>query len=461
MSIRTLQGKLSSADMAIVEQMTPIRFKNFKDFETPEALILHEHGLLDDVGILNYIEAEVGRKYETPKLSYIPKEIVEFYSAYDVVPVRFDNISDTMYLATLYEFRDRRIKNFSNFQAEYIYVPIHWYVDNYTRMYSAPQFLFPLSDKDIFDSIVSEAVTLGAADITITTRATAAKIFYNVRKKNRRSKRVISKSNVSTLCEYVALKGNRSLVDYINVPRYFSVNLDTHNRGRVVVVNSYHGKTMTIRVLPNSLFEKTLESLNLGKNTIKFMRTRCMSWEPGLRIFIGPTFSGKNTTIASALFEMLGDETKKGVSVEQPVELLMDFLDQLDSETDEEFEQNVDSLLRQNPDLAYITEMTDRTAVKTLNVGNTGKVVYTALHANSVADAPARLQDLTGLSIDRILLNIHSLVFQELVRDEEADKIYPQTRCVYFSVDLKRRLAGKSLSEVTEILREEEMKWVD
>jgi Tfp pilus assembly pilus retraction ATPase PilT len=457
--LRSLQGKISSVILSQVEDLALLRFKNLSDFETPEALILYEQGILSNEEILDAIELEVGRRYITPKLEYVPKEIVDFYATSCAIPISYDNLEDTIKVGILYENKDMVIKPYRNKNIDRVYVPIHWYVEQHTYLYSVPSFLYEIPIKDVFDYIVSEAVSLQAADITISARALKSIVYFNVRKRNVYSKRAVSKDMVDELAKFVSVKAKQPIIDTVSEPRYFSLDLDAHHRGRAVVVSTYHGKSTTIRVLPNKLFSEPMESLNLTKNTCDFIRKYVMNNEYGLRLLVGPTFSGKNTTISACLYEMLMDGRRKGISVEQPVEILMDFLEQMNSETKESFAKNIESLLRQNPDVVYITEITDSTAEETLNVANTGKIVFSALHANSIADVPARLRDITGLSFDRIILNLHSVVFQELRRDDELDRIYPVNRCLYFTQELKDKLFGASLSEIITTLREEEEIW--
>ena len=138
---------------------------------------------------------------------------------------------------------------------------------------------------------------------------------------------------------------------------------------------------------------------------------------------------------------------------------MVDGIEQIDAETDEEFEMNADSLLRQNPDIVYFTEITARTAASIIKQANTSKAVFTSVHANSISDVLSRLQDITSASADRLILTLQSCVYQELVRDEERDEIYPINRCVYFSDELKMRLYGKSIAEMKMILQEVENQW--
>lgn len=149
---------------------------------------------------------------------------------------------------------------------------------------------------------------------------------------------------------------------------------------------------------------------------------------------------------------------QKAVAVEAPVELLVDFMEQIDCQTDEEYRANAKSLIRQNPDLVYFTELGDDTAKIVLHMANTGKPVYSTLHANSIAELVSRLQDMTGLSVDRILLCMQSAIFQELLPVEGG--VVPINRCVHFSKSLRNSLLGKSLGEVTKALQEVEDNWV-
>ena len=65
----------------------------------------------------------------------------------------------------------------------------------------------------------------------------------------------------------------------------------------------------------------------------------------------------------------------------------------------------------------------------------------------------------THLPLDRIILTLHSCVYQELVRDERTDTVKPYNRCVYFDDDLKMRLYGKPVAEIIGVLKGLEARW--
>lgn len=456
--MKGLVGVLSANNLSMVKETTKLRFQDASQFNTPEALIVYEQNMLDDDQLLAICSAEYGIQLQAPTPQYVPKELVDEFRSYDCVPIRYDTRSETVYVGVLPEHRGYLpdVKNLTTVPVE---VPIYYYVKLYMRHFGRPTFLYDLPPMDKFNMVVEEAISLRAADITITNVAEGAQIYYNVRKKKVMSKRTILREDVEKFAELLATKAGSPISEKDARPRYLSVQLDMHHRGRVVLNKTYYGRAITIRVLSDDVLTETLEDLNVADNARTFIREHMLSREKGLRLFIGETMSGKNTTILSALRELVAMECYKIVSVESPVEILVEGVEQINAESEEEFGENVASLLRQNPDIVYITEITNYTAPDTIQTANTGKVVFSTIHANSISDVLSRLMDITQMSSDRLLLSMHSCCYQELVRDEEKDRIYPINRCLYFSDELKMRLYGKSIGECKVILQEEEAKW--
>lgn len=458
--IQSLVGTISAVDSAMIDSKTELRFKDRSQFVTPEALIIHEQQIVSDERLLEACQMSYNTILVTPKVRYIPKDIIALFENLNVVVLDYDVAESIITLGTIPEFRDVKKKIFMDkYDVKVVYVPIYYYVELRTKQYSEPDFLAELPLRDKWDFIVQEAITLGASDITITNTASGAKVYYNARKTKVMSKRQIKQQDVDDIAKLLAASSNATIADVSSKPRFFSIDINKQNRGRVVINKTYYGLLVTIRVLPNSILDKSLEQLNISENTCEFIRETMLSQEKGLRLFIGETMSGKNTTILCALRELVEKKIFKIVSLEQPVEILVDGVEQINAETDEEFILNADSLLRQNPDIVYFTEITARTAVSIMQQSNTAKAVFSTIHANSIAEVLFRLQDITNLPIDRIILTLHSCVYQELVRDDKTDTIVPYNRCVYFSDDLKMRLYGKSVAEIIGILQGEERRW--
>lgn len=459
--MRSLQGQLNAADLQNVREKTRLQFvDNGKQFVTPEALVVHQQNILPDDVLLELCKEEYqSDDLHMPRREYIPRDMLDKFRSMNCVPIKYSAATNTMTVGVLPELS--RMRDFNvGMSVNEVRVPIYYYVQNYTDYYGRPSFILPLPTKDYLDFIYAEALALRASDITIyNTSKYTAEVIYNARKRLVHSKRTLEGEQVLPLAKMLATSAHGTFDESNEEPRFFSIRIDLHNRGRVVVNKTYHGWCITIRVLPDDLLTTTLEELNIKPNACEFIRNHVLSKEKGLRLFIGETMSGKNTTILSSLLELVAEDRYKIVSVESPVEILVDGIVQINTETEEMFAKNADSLLRQNPDIVYFTEITEKTAYSILKQSNTSKAVFSSVHANSIADVISRLMDITSVDSDRIVQTLQSCVYQVLVRDEEHDRIYPVNKCVHFDEALKARLYGQPVYKKREIIKEVEDAW--
>lgn len=459
--MRSLQGQLNAADLQNVREKTRLQFvDNGKQFVTPEALVVHQQNILPDNVLLELCKEEYqSDDLHVPRREYIPRDMLDKFRGMNCVPIKYSATTNTMTVGVLPELS--RMRDFNvGMSVNEVRVPIYYYVQNYTDYYGRPSFILPLPTKDYLDFIYAEALALRASDITIyNTSKYTAEVIYNARKRLVHSKRTLEGEQVLPLAKMLATSAHGTFDESNEEPRFFSIRIDLHNRGRVVVNKTYYGWCITIRVLPDDLLTTTLEELNIKPNACEFIRNHVLSKEKGLRLFIGETMSGKNTTILSSLLELVAEDRYKIVSVESPVEILVDGIVQINTETEEMFAKNADSLLRQNPDIVYFTEITEKTAYSILKQSNTSKAVFSSVHANSIADVISRLMDITSVDSDRIVQTLQSCVYQVLVRDEERDRIYPVNKCVHFDEALKARLYGQPVYKKREIIKEVEDAW--
>lgn len=456
----SLQGLLTATELQNVRDKTKLIFADSSLFKTAESVVVHEQNMLSDEQLLRACSDEYGVKLFTPRREYIPRAVLDKVKGMNVVPISYNAAAGVMDVGIIPDLQPKaRSAGTVNFK--FVKVPIYYYVDMYTDYYGRPDFIMELPAKDYLDFIFSEAVSLKASDITIfNASGNRAEVIYNVRKRLVHSRRKLDGSLVKSLAHTLATSGSSEFDEASEDPRFFSIRVDMHNRGRVVVNKVYHGWCITIRVLPDDYLETSLEDLNIKPNACEFIRKYVLSEEKGLRLFIGETMSGKNTTILSALMELVALDKHKIVSVESPVEILVDGIIQINADTEDAFAKNADSLLRQNPDIVYFTEITEKTAYSILKQANTSKAVFSSVHANSIADVISRLMDITGVDSDRVVQTLQSCVYQVLKRDDEHDRIYPENRCIHFDDELKSRLYGKPLYEKHAILKEVEDSWI-
>lgn len=458
--MKSLQGHIPASEYTKVLEAAKLRFKNHLNFRTPEALVVYEQGMLAEDELRHYCELEYGTEFQRITPGFVVRDIVDAFRDSPFIPFSVDTTQEQISLACIPEQKGMRVPTYKGYSTGIHEVTIYDYVSLYTSTYGRVPFLYELHAKDYFDFIVEEATALGASDITVSCDDKQVLVYYEVRKKKVHSRRVVPLSSLDSLIEYIANKSRGYVPAASREPVYLSLDLNLHYRGRAIINTTYYGKSATIRVIPNDMFQETLESLNIDLPTQKFIREVMLSPEPGLRLLIGAPSSGKNTTTLAALMELVNTDKYKIVSVENPVESVVAGIEQIDTTSEDEVLTNIASLIRQNPSLIYITEITAATAVATLNISNVAKAVFSSVHASSASLVISRLIDLTGLPSDRILLSMHSCVYQELVRDEEQDKLFPKTTCLYFSDELKAQLIGKTPGEIYLALKKEEAKWI-
>lgn len=433
-----------------ITNYTQLRFKDSTIFEQPEAFSIYELNLMPPDTLLSLCEENAGEDLYIPVESYVPRDIVEYFKKTELIPVSWSPMLKSVTCVALRELNNSWPQT-DKFTVDIQHVPIYHYLSMAIKVYGKSKYLSPVPSKQLFDGIINEAIDMGASDITISTSGYSADVYYNVRKKKVYSNRVLSFENVEEIIRMLCFESPMDNVS--RLPKNVGVSLNDEYRGRVIINYKYHGYAITIRILPNATFSNKLTDLGLSKETIGFMRNVMMNREFGLRIIAGATMSGKNTTSLAYLNELNANDIFKVVSIEMPVEQILEGIEQINCDTKQEYVANINSLIRQNPDFIYITEIGDDIAESIMKITNTGKRVLSTIHANSCEDVVGRMQDLTGLPLDKIIQSLHSIVYQELVRNEETDTVKPRNKYVYLSNDRKNMLYGKSFGEIVTTIR--------
>jgi len=184
---------------------------------------------------------------------------------------------------------------------------------------------------------------------------------------------------------------------------------------RISFYNCVYGENIVIRILAN-LNHSTLDKLGYSEPVLKNIR-RMIDNYSGMVIFIGPTGSGKTTSLYSALREI--DHNKFNImTVEDPVECNLKGVQQSDINfhPDLSFASCLRSILRQDPDVILIGEIRDsETANIALRAAMTGHKVYTTMHAKNIFAVLDRMEEL-GVSKRMAAHNICGIVAQRLVK---------------------------------------------
>ena len=137
----------------------------------------------------------------------------------------------------------------------------------------------------------------------------------------------------------------------------------------------------------------------------------------GLVLMVGPTGSGKSTTLYSIL-NALNTTDRKIITLEDPVEYGITGISQIPINTTggQNFADGLRSVLRLDPDVVMVGEIRDGDTAKTaIQASITGHLVLSSFHANSTSAAFSRMIDLIGTN-PIFASSIRLVIAQRLVR---------------------------------------------
>ncbi|QFU76351.1 protein-L-isoaspartate(D-aspartate) O-methyltransferase [Halioglobus maricola] len=186
---------------------------------------------------------------------------------------------------------------------------------------------------------------------------------------------------------------------------------------RIQVQPSLHGEAVVIRMLPQSGNVVAIEDLGLPPRLMKDYR-RLLDNPSGLVLVVGPTGSGKSTTLYAGLSELAKDGRRKVITIEDPIEYSIDGIQQTHTRPDIgfNFADGMRSFVRLDPDVILVGEIRDtETAVEAIRASQTGHVVLSTLHANDSVDALQRIFDLE-VHANSIASELMAVISQKLAK---------------------------------------------
>jgi general secretion pathway protein E/type IV pilus assembly protein PilB len=185
---------------------------------------------------------------------------------------------------------------------------------------------------------------------------------------------------------------------------------------RVSCVPSMHGESIVLRLLQKDVTTFDLERVGLV-DAMKQSLERLYSMPHGMILVVGPTGSGKTTTLYCVMRE-LNNETRKIITIEDPVEYQLPGLTQIHvrPQIGLSFANGLRSIVRQDPDVILVGEIRDReTAEIAIHAALTGHLVLSTLHTNDAAGAISRLLE---MEVESFLISsaLLAVLSQRLVR---------------------------------------------
>ncbi len=172
----------------------------------------------------------------------------------------------------------------------------------------------------------------------------------------------------------------------------FSFGVPSLGRFRANAFSQRGSFALALRVVPFRV--RTLEELGAPPAC-----TTLLNKPYGIVLVVGPTGSGKSTTLAAMIDRINETRPLHILTIEDPVEYLhhhkMAMINQREVGTDvETFQDGLRSGLRQDPDVVLLGEMRDLESMEiSLSLAETGHLVFATLHTNDAAQALDRIID--------------------------------------------------------------------
>jgi type IV pilus assembly protein PilB len=208
-------------------------------------------------------------------------------------------------------------------------------------------------------------------------------------------------------------------IDEHRVPQdgRFSFSLEGQEESvRVSVIPAFYGEKIVMRLMTDDAQNFSLDNMGFSPKNIAIMDHQVK--KPfGMILVVGPTGSGKTTTLYSIL-NILNTEEVNISTIEDPIEYGVHRVNQtqVNPQAGYDFANGLRALLRQDPDIIMIGEIRDnKTAQIAVRAGLTGHLVLSTLHTNNAAGAPPRLLD---MEVEPFLVasTLNVVIAQRLVR---------------------------------------------
>ncbi len=324
---------------------------------------------------------------------------------------------------------------------------------------SVSQTLNSVSTERVFDFLIDQADKLGASDIHI----------ENLRNEIRIRMRVdgilhpvanIDRDRYRIFMGELSSRANVSMAS--NKPQSGHMQKDIMQGGashllniRVETIPTMYGQDAVLRLFN---FDESLLNLDLLglSDEERAEINEVISHPRGLVLMVGPTGSGKSTTLYSIL-NALNTTDRKIITLEDPIEYGITGISQIPIQTNAggSFAEGLRSVLRLDPDVVMVGEIRDGDTAKTaIQASITGHLVLSSFHANSTSAAFSRMIDLIGVN-PIFSSSIRLVVAQRLVRklsDSKRARLATSAEAKYIREALagvpEEKLAGVNLNEI-------------
>ena len=312
---------------------------------------------------------------------------------------------------------------------------------------SVSQTLNSVGTDKVFDYLIEQADKLGASDIHIENQREYIRIrmridgaLHPVAHLEKDRYRILmaalsSRANISTAA--TTPQSGHLFQEIVDERGTHILNL------RLEAVPTVYGQDVVMRLFN---FDETMLNLDLLGVAPKELAEihEVVSHPRGMMLMVGPTGSGKSTTLYS-IINALNTTDRKIITLEDPVEFSIPGVSQIpiDSTGGQHFADGLRSILRLDPDVVMVGEIRYADTAKTaIQASITGHLVLSSFHANSTSAAFSRMIDLIGQN-PIFSSAIRLLIAQRLVR-----KLWDESKEEYEPDEATRRWVKETLKGI-------------
>lgn len=298
---------------------------------------------------------------------------------------------------------------------------------------------------DIVNTLIHQAVSEEASDIHLEPQSDSLKIRYRIDGKLYEIMS-ISKKYIRPIISRIKVLAGMN-IDVKLLPQDGHIVYDVSGEKidiRVSTLPTINGEKTVLRILYNNKTLLNLENLGFSDTQQEIIyQMLAHAIVGGILLVVGPTGSGKTTTLYS-LLKILNTSEKNITTLEDPVEYKLEGINQvqINPKAGISFAKGLRSVLRQDPDIIMVGEIRDlETAEIAIRAALTGHLVLSTLHTNTASGAITRLIDM-GVKPYLLSSCLVGVIAQRLVRKlcPHCKKLTKPTKFDKILLDVERKI---------------------
>ncbi|MBR1883456.1 MAG: type II/IV secretion system protein [Clostridia bacterium] len=262
----------------------------------------------------------------------------------------------------------------------------------------------------LIDNIIMTAITKRASDIHFEPMEDKVRIRYRI------DGELISATEIAKDRQDIMvgrLKAISNMHQEISYDQDGSINTYDNYSIRVSSQRNVWGEKFVLRFLKKNSDMKSSEELGFPQDD--GLVEKAFDKRNSLILVCAPTGEGKTTTLYSVL-DYLNKPNINIVSIENPVEMRIPGINQIEIGPNITFASALRTVLRQDPDIILVGEIRDKeTAFAAIEAGQTGHLVLSTVHTIDAVESITRLKKV-GISPYDISSTLVTTLSQRLVR---------------------------------------------